>query len=66
MQSFLARLTFVCLVLVCSLTAIAQTATAPISGSVADQNGAVISGAIVLVKNDATIPIDSIANPTNQ
>ncbi len=54
MQSFLARLTLVCLVLACGMTAVAQTATAPIAGAVVDQNGAVISGALVLVKNDAT------------
>lgn len=42
------------LVLLCSLMALAQGTTAPISGSVTDPNGAVISGAAVVVKNDAT------------
>ncbi|MEK7833064.1 MAG: carboxypeptidase regulatory-like domain-containing protein, partial [Acidobacteriota bacterium] len=38
----------------CALTAFAQTNTAPISGAVTDQNGAVISGATVIAKNVAT------------
>jgi len=41
-------------VLMCALMAFAQSTTAPISGSVTDQNGAVISGASVIVKNGAT------------
>src|SRR5262245_37941953 len=60
MRSFLARLNsaqaaiLVCLILICGLTALAQTATAPLSGAVTDQNGAVVSGATVAVKNVAT------------
>lgn len=47
-------ITSVVFALVCSLTAFAQGTTAPISGSVLDQNGAVISGANVTVKSNAT------------
>ncbi|MGH9842101.1 MAG: carboxypeptidase regulatory-like domain-containing protein [Blastocatellia bacterium] len=42
------------LLVACRLSALAQGTTAPISGSVADPNGAVISGAGVTVKNDST------------
>ncbi|MFN0083802.1 MAG: carboxypeptidase regulatory-like domain-containing protein [Blastocatellia bacterium] len=43
----------VMVLIVCGLTAVAQT-TSPISGTVMDQNGAVVSGATVTVKNNAT------------
>lgn len=38
----------------CNSAAMAQSTTAPISGTVADPNGAVISGATITVKNNGT------------
>ncbi|MEO6723799.1 MAG: carboxypeptidase regulatory-like domain-containing protein [Blastocatellia bacterium] len=55
MKSNLLRLiTSAIFLMACALSVFAQTTTAPISGSVTDQNGAVISGAVVLAKNEAT------------
>lgn len=47
-------MTTVLIVLACSFVALAQGTTSQIVGSVQDQNGAVVSGASVTVKNTAT------------
>src|SRR5437879_8522024 len=47
-------LTTLTLFLVCAVAAIAQTGTSNITGSVRDVNGAVVPGATVTAKNEAT------------
>src|ERR1700682_2269537 len=47
-------LTVLVLFVVCALTAVAQTGTSNITGSVRDTAGAVVPGATVTAKNEAT------------
>ncbi|NOT58737.1 MAG: carboxypeptidase regulatory-like domain-containing protein [Acidobacteria bacterium] len=53
------------LALVGSLTVFAQTTTAPITGSVTDQNGATISGAVVTAKKTSTGAESRVTSTSN-
>ena len=53
-RSFLNLIAALAVIAIFSLTAFAQVTTAPISGTISDQNGAVVAGATIIVKHSET------------